>query len=151
MNKALDNEARYRIDQGLGPLAKGQCQAWVRQCYEVVYGDRYERYHLGTARLAGQQWAADAKAGHLPEGVVVVRNPTPEQTQLGDLLYKLGRPGEPGHVGIRVRGNLVGENSSTRFGRVHGALGYRYLLKGEAPTTAGWWGPIEVAVRLPAG
>lgn len=152
MSNKLDNEARYRVVAGLGPLEPGQCEHWVRETVQAVYGDRYEDL-MHTASPDGSVSAvtvARAWLRHPPAGVVVIETSDPAQTQVGDLLYKRRGSGGFGHVGIRVVGNKVAENSSTRSGRVHGALGFRYLLRGEAPSAAAWFGAFDLVVRLPA-
>jgi hypothetical protein len=56
-------------------------------------------------------------------------------------LYKKGTKSNPaGHVGIRVAGNRVAENSTTRVGRVQGAKGFRTLDQ---------FGKVDLIVRLP--
>ena len=142
MNEKLAARAVERIEAHAEPTEPSWCQRWVRLCVESLYGRRYsELLHRPSARDAGQAFLAAKRAGTLPQGVLVIANPDVKDTRVGDLLYKLGpRESSPGHVGIRVKGNRVAENSSTRIGRVYRALGYRSLSQ---------YGNIDVAVRLP--
>lgn len=149
MNHAITNAAEYRVRRGVGPRLPLFCQRWVRIVVQSVYGARYDTLWRGSAAATARRCLQLAAAGKLPPGVVLVRDPEPSQTQLGDLLYRLTGYGGYGHVGIRSPGNRVAENAATRWGRVHGAIGYRMLLRAESPVPAAWWGPIELAVRLP--
>lgn len=123
----LANEAIRRVESGDGPNQRGLCQRFARLCVQSVYGHRYDHVLAKpTARLAGL-----ALRG---AGLGVTGKP-----KFGDLLYKLTGSGDAGHVGIlTARG--VAENSSTRIGRLHGALGYRSLPD---------YGPYDVCIRLP--
>lgn len=144
MNHKLDNEARYRADEGFGVQTPGNCQRWIRQLVQAVYGDRYDDWWRDSAKHTAEAFLADP-----PPGAVVLETSDPADTQVGDLLYKRRGSGGFGHVGIRVTGNRVAENSSTAYGRTHGAIGYRYLLRGEAQSAAAWFGRFDLVVRLP--
>ena len=143
MNDKLADLAERRISEHAEPTTANWCQRWVRLTVEAIYGKRYEALlHQPSARLAALAFVAAQRSGDLPPGVEVIVGGTVKDTQLGDLLYKLGsHDAAPGHVGIRVRGNRVAENSSTSLGRVYRALGFRTLSQ---------YGKIDVIVRLPA-
>ncbi|MCC7494466.1 MAG: hypothetical protein IT204_19065 [Fimbriimonadaceae bacterium] len=142
MNATLATRADARIAAHAEPTGPSWCQRWVRLTVESLYGKLYEAMlHQASARAAGLAFLNAHREGALPKGVIVIPNPDVKDTRVGDLLYKLGpRKSSPGHVGIRVKGNRVAENSSTRIGRVYRALGYRSLAQ---------YGRIDVAVRLP--
>lgn len=109
---------------------RGMCQKMVREAIQSEYGDDYNRFHQGTAHDSMVAWHSSRFAVTARHGSVV-----------GDILYKRGTRGNPaGHVGIRVPGNLVAENSSTRAGRVRGAYGFR---------TVEQFGKVDLIVRLP--
>lgn len=154
-NRLLDQAARERVNNGLGPLAPGYCQRWVRETVQSVYGSRFDVLlqsdgeNCQDARSFGLHVLDLRGRGKLPAGVTVLNTSDPLKTQVGDILVKLLQAGSPGHVGIAVTGNLVAENSSTKFGRQHGALGYRDLLQSEA-RPGGWFGAFDLVVRLSA-
>lgn len=107
----------------------GMCQKWMRQCVQVEYGAKYNSYHAATAEQSRRLWLL-SKYAVAPE----------RGSKIGDILYKRGTPTQPsGHVGIRIAGNRVAENSS-----VHGgdgdARGTRSLAE---------FGKVDLIVRLP--
>jgi hypothetical protein len=107
-----------------------QCQKFVRQVYESTDGLLYEPFRASTAEGARVGWSGSRFAVASERGSTV-----------GDILYKKGTKSNPaGHVGIRVAGNRVAENSTTRVGRVQGAKGFRTLDQ---------FGKIDLIVRLP--
>lgn len=109
---------------------KGRCQQFLRQNVQKMYGGRYDAYHRATAHDSMKAWSNSEYAVDPSRGSVV-----------GDILYKSGTKGNPsGHVGVRVPGNRVAENSSTSIGRVSGAKGYRSLEE---------FGKVDLIVRLP--
>jgi hypothetical protein len=109
---------------------RGMCQKAIREAIQQEYGSDFDKYHKGNARDSMNAWrqspyAVDPSRGSMP----------------GDILYKAPTRAVPlGHVGIRVAGNKVGENSSTTRGRVRGAYGYRSLED---------FGTVALIVRLP--
>jgi cell wall-associated NlpC family hydrolase len=107
-----------------------ECQKFVRQVYESTDGLLYEPFRATTAEGARVAWSGSRFA------VAPGRGSVP-----GDILYKRGTSKDrAGHVGIRVAGNRVAENSSTKIGRVSGAKGFRTLEQ---------FGKIDLIVRLP--
>lgn len=153
-NAKLDKAARRRANAGLGPQEAGQCQHWVRETIQAACGSRFDALltmnggNCPSAKAFGQHLRALRDAGRLPAGVQVIETGDPLRTQVGDVLIKVTNAGKYGHVGIAVSGNLVAENSSTPFGRKHGAIGYRDLIQAEA-RPGGWWGRIQLVLRLP--
>ncbi len=104
------------------------CQMWVRQVYESVYDERFDDFQKDTAILAGRAWKRSRYAVLLRNGSVP-----------GDLLYKLHGSGGDGHVGIRLPGNIVAENSSVHWDGKD-ARGTRTLKE---------FGNFDLIVRLP--
>lgn len=112
------------------PLEKLWCQRFVKLIVRKFAGGRYDAYHKASAELSRQAWAKSPYAVDPRRGSVI-----------GDILYKAGDAKNPdGHVGVRVPGNRVAENSSTGLGRVQGAKGYRSLEQ---------FGKVDLIVRLP--
>jgi len=108
----------------------GMCQKAVRETIQDEYGDAYDAFHKGTAEASRRAWIRGGFAVDPQRGSVV-----------GDILYKAPtRNVAAGHVGIRVAGNRVAENSSTSVGRVRGAYGFRTLEE---------FGAVKTIVRLP--
>lgn len=106
-----------------------RCQKWVRQCVQFLHGSRFDQYHKATAELSRLAWSKSPYAVDPSHGSVV-----------GDILYKRGTPSQPeGHVGIRVAGNRVAENSSFHWDG-HDARGTRSLAQ---------FGKVDLIVRLP--
>lgn len=130
-NTALAARANKTIKSaGTDPRA-GMCQKAVRETIQAEYGSKYDAFHKGTAEASRRAWIAGGHAVSPSNGSVV-----------GDILYKAPTARVPaGHVGIRVSGNRVAENSSTSIGRVRGAYGYRSLEE---------FGAVKTIVRLPA-
>lgn len=130
-NKRMDKAAVETIERAGTDARKGMCQKAVRETVQREYGGKFDAYHKGTARESMNAWknspyAVNPKSGSLP----------------GDILYKAPTRAVPaGHVGIRVSGNKVAENSSTRLGRVRGAYGYRSIES---------FGTVALIVRLPS-
>lgn len=108
----------------------GRCQQFLRQNVQKRYGNKYDRFHKESATKSMNAWKNSEFAVDPARGSVV-----------GDILYKGPTKGNPhGHVGIRVVGNRVAENSSTSRGRVNGAKGFRTLAE---------FGKVDLIVRLP--
>jgi hypothetical protein len=91
-----------RAQWGIKPA--GQCQVQARVTYEHVFGEIFADIDLGTAKLSGLNFALHGYSIHLGRGSLP-----------GDLLYKVHGSGGFGHVGIRVAGNMVAENSSIHW------------------------------------
>ena len=134
MNKKLCEAALAALKADGFPTRPGYCQMWVRLVVESVYGKQFEALiHEPSAGAAGWRFKED--------GEFVV--PLERGSVPGDLLYKLTGSGGYGHVGIRVPGNLVAENSSVHItdGRDRDARGCRTLRE---------YGDFDVIVRLPS-
>lgn len=144
MSKLADAAVKAVTDSDF-ETEPGYCQRFVAQVIRSVYGHEYDDYCLDSAVHSAYAFAS---AG--------LSNPGPPQ--VGDILYKTQGSGGFGHVGIYVgkpadqsnvpaslQGkSLVCENSSTRYGRVQGAKGYReYCTSGGS-----CWGPWDILVRL---
>jgi hypothetical protein len=115
------------MDDATLPRKQGMCQMFARLLYEGYYGDRFEFAHLPSARRAGMAFFA--------AGLTVPRD---QGSRVGDLLYKLYGSGGFGHVGIRVSGNRVLENSSIHWNGLS-AIGTRSLAQ---------YGHFDLIVRL---
>lgn len=107
----------------------GMCQRWVRQVWQDVYGHQFDCHALGSADEAMDSWIGTGFAVSPRSGSVI-----------GDILYKAGTARQPaGHVGIRIAGNKVAENSSAHV-RNGDARGTRTLER---------FGKYDLIVRLP--
>lgn len=127
--KTLGEIAEERAMKGQGILTPGNCQAWVRECYEKKFGYKFEEQHKGSAELARQSWAKTQYAIDPEAGSVI-----------GDLLYKRGTIfNRAGHVGIRIKGNRVAENSTRHAGRIRRGIGIVSLAD---------FGKVDLIVRL---
>ena len=132
--KKLADVALKRATEGKGERKPGYCQRWARQCVQAALGSRYDAWWRGEA-----DETAAAFLTNPPPGAQVIRSRSVSKTRLGDLLYCTTGHGGQGHVGIRVLGNRVAENSVRKSGRTHGAIGFCPL---------GEFG-FDVIVRLP--
>jgi hypothetical protein len=95
---------------------------------QAVYGSKFDEFWSTSARLTGRRFKKSPYAVNLTNGSVV-----------GDLLYKLNGSGGAGHVGIRIAGNRVAENSSVHWDGID-ARGIRTLRE---------FGHFDLIVRLP--
>jgi hypothetical protein len=86
------------------PRGPHQCQVFARKCYEQVFGNDFSEIDLGTATLTAISFRQHGYSVPLKHG-----------SRPGDLLYKITGSGGDGHVGIRVAGNMVAENSSVHW------------------------------------
>lgn len=129
MNQRLIDAATKALTAHNFETRPHYCQRWVRQVIESVYGDRFDAFSADTALHAGLRWRKSKYNVPLTEGC----------TQ-GDLLYKLTGSGGDGHVGIRIMGNMVAENSSVHWDGSD-ARGRRTLKE---------FGNFDVIVRLPS-
>ncbi len=100
----------------------------MRQVIGAVYGSAYEQYRAESAKEAGRLWRKSKFKVPLKNG-----------SQVGDILYKVDCGGEFGHVGIRIPGNRVAENSSA------------HVVEGDArgTRTLEEFGVYDLIVRLP--
>jgi len=114
MNQKLATAARQAVYAGDFELTKGYCSRFVRQVTESVYGAKYADLFGTSAIVTGKNF--------LEAGMTAIGEP-----QVGDIFIKMSGSGGFGHIGIYVGDNKVAENSSTRIGRVRGALGFRSL------------------------
>ncbi len=129
-NKRLADSAVRVIETTGSDARRGMCQKAVREAVQQEYGSKYDEYHRGTAHASMLAWKQSEYAHKPSDGSVI-----------GDILYKAGDSTNPaGHCGIRVAGNKVAENATTKIGRVRGAYGYRTLEE---------FGGYALIVRLP--
>jgi hypothetical protein len=131
MNKKLAAAAENALTGDGFTSTAGMCQKFVRQVIQSQYGSKYNKYFGGSAVETMENFRKSPYAVDPSKG-----------TQLGDILYK-GRKtsGRYGHVGIRILGNKVAENSSSHVSeRDREARGTRTLSA---------YGKYELIVRLP--
>src|SRR6476660_5629063 len=111
----------------------GYCCRFVRQVIQAVYGNKYDKYFKASAyetmlAFKDSPYAVKLTKGELGGGSVI-----------GDILFKGNKTsGKFGHVGIRVAGNKIAENSSAHFNEKegdHDARGTRSLQA---------WGDFEL-------
>lgn len=135
-NKKLAKQAVDALtDPGFESEA-GYCQRWVRQVVQAAHGNKYDKYFKASAV---ETMKAFAKS---PYAVKVNPDVVGGGTVVGDILYKGTKTsGRHGHVGIRVVGNKVAENSSAHTSDTdREARGTRSLVA---------YGDFELIVRLP--
>jgi hypothetical protein len=104
---------------------------WVRLVTDAVYGkDAFRQYFGRTARISALRFKKSPYFVPLKHG-----------SKIGDILFKTHGSGGFGHVGIRIEGNRVAENSSVHVGEYDNeARGIRTLKE---------FGDYDVIVRLP--
>lgn len=115
----------------------GYCMRYVRQCIQKTHGHKYDKYFRPSAVESMEAFR------NSPYAVKVDPNQPGGGSVAGDILFKGTRTsGKYGHVGIRVPGNKVAENSSSHINEAgdRDARGTRSL---EA------YGKFELIVRLP--
>jgi hypothetical protein len=122
----LSDVAKKAVKEGAFELKKGYCSRFVRQCVEAAYGTKYAELFGSSAIDTGKAFQRN--------------NLTVSDLQPGDILFKMTGSGGFGHVGIFVGDDKVAENSSTKIGRVRGALGFR---------TVEQYGAYQLTGRLP--
>jgi hypothetical protein len=128
MNEPLITAAKHGLSDPHFITLPHRCQQWLRQVVQSVYGSQFDDFWKGSAATTGRCFQ------HSPYAV-----PLANGSQPGDILYKLKGSGGDGHVGIRLPGNLVAENSSVHWdGR--DARGTRTLKE---------FGNFDLIVRLP--
>lgn len=138
MSKALATVANAAVTATSGfEKVSGYCQRFMRQCTQKVYGSKYDDYMKSSA---AETMAAFKNS---PYAVKVDPNILGGGSVPGDILYKGTKTsGKYGHVGIRVPGNKVAENSSSHINEAgdRDARGFRSLQA---------FGDFELIVRLP--
>lgn len=106
------------------------CQRYVREIAQEVYGHTYDELWKSNAiesakAVLNSRFYRHPNTGTLP----------------GDICYKTRGSGPDGHVGIRVWGNFIAENSSYHSRRNNGdARGLRTVQE---------FGAIQIVCRLP--
>ncbi len=106
-----------------------QCEKWARQVKERVYGAKFSPLQRHNAMMTAMAFKEAGFSIPLACGSIE-----------GDLLYKIYGSGGDGHVGIRLRGNVVAENSSVHWDGSD-ARGLRTMAE---------FGNFDVIIRLPA-
>lgn len=132
MNQKLNDAAIRGLTANGYPTEHGFCQKWARMVVESVYGGRFDAIlHKPSAKEAAEAFVHDGR----------YTVPLEHGSVPGDLLYKTTGSGGFGHVGIRVAGNRVAENSSAHIDGAgdHDARGLRTLAE---------FGHFDVVVRL---
>ncbi len=130
MANKLDGIATNAVTAAGFEKGKSMCQKFARQVVEKEFGKKFEAIiHQPDAKAAALAFKED--------GDYVVENGSIP----GDLLYKIEGSGGHGHVGIRVSGNRVAENSVVHFNASDGkdGRGFRSLED---------FGHVDVIVRL---
>jgi hypothetical protein len=106
-----------------------QCEKWARQVKERVYGAKFSAWQRHNAMMTAMAFKEAGYAVSLASG-----------SKEGDLLYKIYGSGGDGHVGIRLAGNVVAENSSVHWDGSD-ARGLRTLAE---------FGNFDLIIRLSA-
>lgn len=133
MNKKLSDAATRAVTVKGYETQPHLCERFVRQVCQKVYGSEFDAQWKASAAATGQAFQED--------GQFVV--PLTAGSVPGDLLFKLQGSGGDGHVGIRVLGNRVAENSSVHWNSQAphpDARGFRSLKE---------FGHYDLIVRLP--
>jgi hypothetical protein len=123
--KKLEDVAKKAIYEGEFELKPNYCSRFVRQCANIAYEKRFDNVFGISAKETCKRF--------IDYELVV------EELQPGDIVFKTKGAGYYGHVGIYVGNSLVAENSSTKRGRIRGALGFRTLKE---------FGKIDIIGRL---
>jgi hypothetical protein len=126
MNLKLAEAAKNAVYSGDFELEKGYCSRFVRQVVESVYNEKYSELFGASAIQTGKNFIGAAMT-------------TTDKVEPGDILVKMTGSGGFGHIGIFVGDDKVAENSSTKFGRIRGALGFRTMSQ---------WGDWQVTARI---
>lgn len=131
MHRLAERAIRYQKDKR-GPRGKSKCQSYARTCYEDEYGDIFHDENPATAGEAEKEWRKTKYA-----------KPGGNWGAIGDILYFEPQGNDPyGHVGIRIPGNLLAENSIVHYRATGDGRGTRPLSElGRFPSTI---------VRLPS-
>jgi hypothetical protein len=129
MNETLSESAKTALKAPQFVRLPHRCQQWVREVVQHVYGNRFDRYFYRVNAIgSGLAFKNSPYCVPLENGSVP-----------GDILYKLSGSGGDGHVGIRILGNKVAENSSVHWDG-QDARGIRTLRE---------FGNFDLIVRLP--
>lgn len=136
MSKELAEQAVKGLTDNRSAKTAGYCQKWVRQQIQKTYGSRFDKYMAESATLTMEAFRDS------PYFVEVDRDQLGGGSVPGDILYKGTKTsGRFGHVGIRILGNKVAENSSSHVSGRGDARGTRSLQA---------FGKFEGIVRLPS-
>lgn len=128
VDRILDHDALLALTLPNFVKAPHCCQEWVRQVCQAATGDLFDDFWGESALITAQNFESDD----------TLTVPLVQGSQPGDLLYKMHGSGGDGHVGIRILGNRVAENSSVHWtGR--DARGIRPLVA---------FGNFDLIVRL---
>lgn len=130
--------AKSAITNRAFELKSGYCSRFARQVVQSAQrSTKYEYLFGSSAKITANNFLNSPYGFYWPSQ----RAKLGGSIQPGDLLFKRYGSGGFGHVGVYAGNNLVAENSSTRYGRVQGAKGYRTLTQ---------FGYFDVVGRLPA-
>lgn len=152
MNIALARAAERGVHKGRFELTKGYCLRFCREADETIDGNKYDLLFRGTGRTQNERErnATATRAGHrfVAAGLGFLRKDLAKHggLQAGDMLVKTdvapNRWGDfSGHIGTLCEDlKRLAENSSTRIGRVRGALGFRTLEQ---------FGDYDIVIRIP--
>jgi hypothetical protein len=134
MNKELNDEAIAAIAADGFETRPHYCSRWVRQVVEAVCPGDFDALFGATAVETGNNFRAAGYTVPLASGTV-----------LGDILVKMHGSGGAGHIGIRVLGNRMAENSSVHWSSEDDqpdARGFRSLVE---------FGHFDLIIRIPEG
>jgi hypothetical protein len=112
----LAENAALAVKLGKFETRRNYCSRFCRQVTAYTFGNRFDHLFGGNAAETAHRFN---EAGCIWKAGTIEIRP-------GDFLFK-NHDGPPGHVGILTDTLLVAENSSTKIGRVRGALGFRTL------------------------
>jgi hypothetical protein len=130
-NKKLAAKAVAALTEPGFEKTAGYCQKFTRQVVQSALGHQYDKFFKASAVETMNAFKKSPYAVPVANG-----------SQIGDILYKGTKTsGKYGHVGIRVAGNKVAENSSS-----HVSEGDRDA-RGTRSLDA--FGAYELIVRLP--
>jgi hypothetical protein len=128
MNEPLSTACKQGLSSPQTESLPHYCQRWARQVVQSLYAAQFDAHWRENAIQTG---FALANAG--------LSVPLTQGSTVADLLYKLRGSGGAGHVGIRIDGNRVAENSSVHWDG-HDARGIRTMKE---------FGHFDLIIRLP--
>jgi hypothetical protein len=143
MSKALAKQAEIGLTDKSSVSEAGMCQKFQRQQIMATYGQKkYEKYFQKYMKPSAYETMMAFKKS--PYAITPDPDVLGGGSVVGDILYK-GRKtsGKFGHVGTRIAGNKVAENSSSHVNPAaadRDARGTRSLAS---------YGAFELIVRLP--
>ena len=111
----VEKWARLRLVAPNGVTETGFCERFVHLTYLFSYPELGDHFHDHSAILSANLWQDS-----------IFSDFDPEQSLPGDILYWTNGHGPNGHVGFRIQGNWVAENSSAHWDGVD-ARGVRPL------------------------